>query len=369
MGSVTFNKDVTSTLNLVTTGQGETKDTFMEEVETFMMFQIANFIANYWFYIIIPIGLVGNTLSFIVMTQPNNRKMSTCIYMAAISINDNIMMCVCFHIFLINVIKTHKWQTMECELNAFFALFALQNGTFLIQGMTIDKYIAIKWPHRAATHSTPRRAKIIAVSLYVCAVSYNIPHFFLSSVVGGQCQAYAIKSVITSAYSWFSFVLNAIIPFTLLIYMNFVIVKTVRNSHRMFGNDDATTGMETRQKTMKSAENQVTIMLLLVTTLFLILLCPTYFRFIYLVFARRDTPFEYAKSLLIFQITSRLYMTNSGINFFLYCTSGQKFRNDLKAILCCFGKSHPSGRQDGSQSNDVSTNSTRSPSSLTSNVS
>ena len=123
---------------------------------------------------------------------------------------------------------------MKCELNAFFALFALQNGTFLIQGMTIDKYIAIKWPHRAATHSTPRRAKIIAVSLYVCAVSYNIPHFFLSSVVGGQCQAYAIKSVITSAYSWFSFVLNAIIPFTLLIYMNFVIVKTVRNSRGMF---------------------------------------------------------------------------------------------------------------------------------------
>ena len=67
--------------------------------------------------------------------------------MAAISINDNIMMCVCFHIFLINVLKTHKWQPIECELNAFFALFALQNGTFLIQGMTIDKYIAIKWPH------------------------------------------------------------------------------------------------------------------------------------------------------------------------------------------------------------------------------
>ena len=203
------------------------------------------------------------------------------------------------------------------------------------------------------------------MGLYLCAVTYNIPHFFLSSVVGGQCQAFAISGVITSAYSWFSFVLNAIIPFTMLIYMNFVIVKTVRSSRRMFADNDTTTGMETRQRTMKSAENQVTIMLLLVTTLFLILLCPTYFRFIYLVSAKRDTPFEYAKSLLIFQITSRLYMTNSGINFFLYCTSGQKFRNDLKAILCCFGKSHTvSVGKDGSQSNDISTISTRSSSTL-----
>ena len=76
-------------------------------------------------------------------------------------------------------------------------------------------------------------------------------------------------------------------------------------------------------------------MLLLVTTLFLILLCPTYFRFIYLVFAERDTPFGYAKSMLLYQVTHKLYTSNSGINFFLYCISGQKFRNDLKEILCC----------------------------------
>ena len=63
------------------------------------------------------------------------------------------------------------------------------------------------------------------------------------------------------------------------------------------------------------------------------------------------------QSLLIFQVTSRLYFTNSGINFFLYCTSGQKFRNDLKEILCCFGTLHPrvSGRKVGLQSNDDNT--------------
>ena len=91
----------------------------------------------------------------------------------------------------------------------------------------------------------------------------------------------------------------------MLIHMNFVIVKAVRKSRKIFRLDEETTrrgrdqGMDTRRKTMKNAENQLTIMLLLVTTLFLILLCPTYLRFIYLVFATRDTPLEYAKSMFI----------------------------------------------------------------------
>ena len=65
---------------------------FMEEVQTQITFKIASYINDYWFPILIPIGLVGNTLSFLVMMKPNNRKISTCFYMVAISINDNLMM-------------------------------------------------------------------------------------------------------------------------------------------------------------------------------------------------------------------------------------------------------------------------------------
>ena len=51
-----------------------TEDTFMEEVEAYTIFKIANFISIYWFPILVPLGLVGNSLSFVVMIKPNNRK-------------------------------------------------------------------------------------------------------------------------------------------------------------------------------------------------------------------------------------------------------------------------------------------------------
>ena len=83
--------------------------------------------------------------------------------------------------------------------------------------MTVDKYIAIKWPHKAANYSTQRRAKLIAVGLSICAFVYNSPHMFSTLLTDDQCFAYAVDSPITKVYSWFSLVLNAIIPFTLLI--------------------------------------------------------------------------------------------------------------------------------------------------------
>ena len=201
------------------------------------------------------------------------------------------MMASSLNNFPVIVMKVHGWHLWECKVAAFCALFALQNSSFQVLAMTVDKYIAIKWPHKAATYSSSKRAKIVAVGLSVLAFIYSSPHFYLTHLLDGQCLAYGTGGVLSKIYSWFSFVLNAIIPFTLLIYMNFVIVKAVRSSHEMFGAKGTTTGtvinkgMDTRQKTMKSVENQLTIMLLLVTTLFLILLCPTYIRFIYLAFA------------------------------------------------------------------------------------
>ena len=132
-------------VNIVTTGWTEseatTKDTFIEEVESYTTFKIAIFLVRYWFPVLVPIGLVGNILSFLVMIKPNNRKMSTCIYMAAISINDNIMMLVCLHYYLVSAVQIHSWYSFECKFLAFEALFALQNGIFLVVTMTIDSIL------------------------------------------------------------------------------------------------------------------------------------------------------------------------------------------------------------------------------------
>ena len=63
---ICFNNTTTSEFNLAVTGRDEiqmTEDTFMEEVKAYITFRIANLINIYLFPILIPLGLVGNTLS------------------------------------------------------------------------------------------------------------------------------------------------------------------------------------------------------------------------------------------------------------------------------------------------------------------
>ena len=222
-------------------------------------------------------------------------------------------------------------------------IFFLQTPTYQVLSMTVDKYIAIKWPHKAATYSTPRRARSIALGVFAFTLTYNVPHYFAAGLLGGECLGSIFGGTITRIYSWISFFVNGIIPFSMLIYMNYTIVKTVSKSRTLFRGtpisstkNDLNAKQETdqRQRVMKSAESQLTIMLLLVTIMFLILLIPTYIRFIYLMIVKSDTPAKFARSLLIFQVTSKLYVTNSGVNFFLYCINRRKFRNDFREILC-----------------------------------
>ena len=214
--------------------------------------------------------------------------------------------------------------------------------------MTVDKFIAIKWPHKAATYSTSKRAKYTVFAVVTILILFNLPHLIISQVVGGgaQCLGYVRGGAITMFYSWLNFVLNAVIPFFMLICMNYVIIKKVRQSRRMFSEKETVKNdqeieqsyantNQRRQRSLKNTENQLTIMLLLVTTLFLILMVPTYIRFLVFSFFNTGTPERYANLMSLYQFSYILYNTNSGINFFLHCISGLKFRNDVKEIFSC----------------------------------
>ena len=152
-----------------------TQNTFLREAETYVTFKMAKDISRFWFPILIPLGLVGNTLSFLVMIRPNNRHISTCIYMAAISINDNLMMCPALQDWLVGTVFVREWYLLECLVHKYLHAYCLQCGTYHVLAMTIDKYVAIKWPHRAATYSTPMRAKaiIFTIVIFYCHLQFT----------------------------------------------------------------------------------------------------------------------------------------------------------------------------------------------------
>ena len=69
------------------------------------------------------------------------------------------MMLLALYDWLVNTLKIHQMHDLQCKIGSPFVLHGLQNSTMQVIAMTFDKYIANKWPHKAATFSTPKRGK------------------------------------------------------------------------------------------------------------------------------------------------------------------------------------------------------------------
>ena len=123
---------------------------------------------------------------------------------------------------------------------------------------------------------------------------------------------------------YLSSIINPVIPVIFLFAMNTIIIRAVAKSREL-----------RRCKTESSSEKQITIMLILVSVTFVLLMLPFEIRDNYYYFAGRShSPKDFAVFYFLFLITRELFTLNFGINFFLYLLSGTKFRRDLRKLFC-----------------------------------
>ena len=212
------------------------------------------------------------------------------------------------------------------------------SSTWLILAMTFERFYSIIRPHKAASFNTIRKAKITIVCIFVILTIFNIPHSFLSDVDGLRCVPWGKAThPIGKFHFYFEMIIAFILPFILLLLMNCVIINTLRNRSNIRTESQGQGQIEGQANKAKSAENQITVTLLVVTFSFLLLTTPFYINFIYLTsFGMGSTPRGFAIFYLVYHIGEKSYYTNYAINFFLYVISGQKFRTDLvKLFPCC----------------------------------
>ena len=224
-------------------------------------------------------------------------------------------------------------QHWHCSLVITIVLMAIMCSTLFILSMTFERFFSIIRPHKAASFNTVKRAKITIVCIFIFSVSYNLPHLFISANNGRTCISYAIVSevFVGQIYYWSSLTISFVLPFVTLLTMNSVIIHTLRQRSKLNLSRLEEQGQSSKAK---NSDRQIFIMLLLVTFGFLIFTTPVYVMTFYINFYTGTTPSFYAGFHLFYHVGEKTLYTNHGINFFLYVTSGQKFRTDLKKLFC-----------------------------------
>ena len=156
-----------------------------------------------------------------------------------------------------------------------------------------------------------------------------------------RCKAApAHRQFVMYVWPWLDLALYSMVPFSVVLTLNIFIIRSIcrarhmrRNTLTQHGNHVINDGSDIR----------LTTMLLCVSFTFLLLIMPVNIEMVIRSFWYKNPPSTYKElGMRWLQISiSRLIMyTNHSVNFFLYCATGQRFRRELRALLCCRMTSH-----------------------------
>ena len=221
---------------------------------------------------------------------------------------------------------------LTCKLQRYVKSVFGYYANWLIIVFTIFRVIAVYLPHKANVYCTRRRAFIAVVITFAVPFLANLDSIIHIQHIPNnsrkKCWFAGSRHIYYTVYSqWVMLVTMSIIPFVALVTGNILII------HKIII-------YSTRRKNMsndtKSGDSQsLTAMLISISVLFLVTQVPA---FIILILRRiliiENFNKEYLYRFLVIDTVFRLFKwTNHAVNFFCYCVSGKRFREELVAMV------------------------------------
>ena len=215
-------------------GENETDIDIVPEAKEYLLYKVGEGIQTYYLPVILAAGLIGNTLSFIVMIQPQNRVKSFCIYACALAVSDSLMLVnSALYYYKTDISSLSNWRGAECPLFVYFFHVFPVYGVWVIVCMTLDRYVAIRHPLRNILWCSPRTARTAVIVLAPIVCFIKVPHYVCYRVIQKDCCAGFGKVDIYSycrVASWVFLFSDSIVPFTILLIFNLLIIISVRRS-------------------------------------------------------------------------------------------------------------------------------------------
>ena len=237
-------------------------------------------------------------------------------------------------LFCFQVVNTVTSE-FECEVYMYTLSTAWEYVNWVLVAMTVERFIAIRFPLKATEYHTKRKAALImaviliVVALFNITLAYSFESVFNPRTAIRECNVKVEYQQLLMAWSWVDGSIASFLPTASLFLLNGLIVHALRRSsiQQLAGKQD------------KKAKEQrhITIMLLVLSTFFLLSTFPfaVFLIVMYMDWWKFQTsPWETAKFEFVYIVVNSLADLNHAANFYLYFLSGRKFRRAFLAIFC-----------------------------------
>lgn len=287
-------------------------------------------------------------------------KVSTYSYLAVLAIMDILVLYIGLlrmwvGNFSIDVQHTSNWM---CKLVNFLGYVSSVTSVWLIIAVTIERFIAVKFPLKAPRMCDAHRARVVILGIIIIISFINL-HILWSvelqynshngSTWSALCDAGVAHTVLVKdIWPWVDAAIYSFVPFVIITLLNSLIVRQVlyaRKRRSQMQHVELTSNCSNfvsklQAKKSNESNKKLTIMLLAVSFAFVLTTLPMNLLQIVSAFLGPVAHKRFAQMTLFRTIAELLMYVNHSINFFLYCATGRKFRRHVRLMvcLCCNGK-------------------------------
>jgi hypothetical protein len=280
------------------------------------------------------VGLVGNYLSLVLMNNPKYKTSTTCYYMRFLSFGDSMgissIMIQYLQIFTGGVILKNGKRREYCYFYRTVTMFCTCISPWILVVMAADRFTAVRWPLRAKSLCTIKRARILTAVIFLIATTWAILVNFRNVLDEGSSHFCPYIWSRGLPYYWANTTYISYIPMTILVVLNAGVAIVVQKGRK---DRDAMTEIENRRGRSK-AESSITKMMVLVCMTFVSSVIPLQIHFgCWRYWTGEVTEMTRLARQFSLLFTVRLYAVNYSVNFYIYVMGCKQFRLELRGYI------------------------------------
>lgn len=287
----------------------------------------ASVIVSVVFSLIFLLGTIGNSLVLAVLLRSGQVGYNTTnLFILNLSVADFFFIIFCVP-FQATIYSLEGWVfgSFMCKVVHFFINLTMYASSFTLAAVSVDRYLAIRYPLRSRELRTPCNAVVAMVVIWGLSLVFAGPYLSYYDLIDFENSNVCVpgweehnRKVLDTC----TFVFGYVIP-VLIVSLSYT--RTIKY---LWTAVDPLDGMSES----KRAKRKVTKMIIIVTVLFCICWLP--YHVVILCYLYGDFPFN--QTTYAFRLLSHcMAYANSCLNPIVYALVSKHFRKGFKKVFSC----------------------------------
>ncbi|XP_036388644.1 probable G-protein coupled receptor 139 [Megalops cyprinoides] len=300
-----------------------------------------------YYPVLAAVGIPSNILTFLIFWKRNCMlSRSSTFYLMAISVSDTLVL-----VLIVVLELTLKYYTEEpfwshepwCSLRDIFTYGAYNTSTWLVVGLTAERFVAINTVALKAKLCTRRCTLRVITAVVLLSFLCTIPFYWSNSSVfiaqeGRWVCVYkrAASDLYVQALVWSQTVLVYILPYLIIFSLNGLTMRLIARSNRVHVVAEPGAGPQKAVPLLRARKRKSVVLLVTVSMSFALL---TVTRFVTQIALR--TPRHYGEDRndysdvvnVAADVGTMLSLSNAAVNMYLYACTQPRFRREVAACV------------------------------------